>query len=651
MLCHALVNSGRESEAREVLDEILAENEKHPVKPYFVAVAYAAFDDERQAVFEWLEKAFAERNEWLIWLGTESKFDSLRDDPRYFELLARMNNPLASRSDESAEAEEIHQSQVATRIFPGAEITAEAQDEPVAEENPPERSRQGFWIYAAAVILLAILAVFAYQGIQKTNQGDEFTFGANAEKPPPVNDVSNQKTIAVLPFETDDDYENEESFGIGLAESVGEKLRQVKELSVRLAFLKLKTNPSLEELAKNYNVNYVLRGKLHVEGERLKVNAELVSTADGKVLWLENFDEKLSSFQNLQTSISQRVLKTLTIELSANERQQLSKNLTQNSEAFQLYLVGRYQLSNRSAANLNKAIKTFEKARDLDPKFALAYAGLADSYALLNLYQIPPPVDAYDKAKENALKAIELDPNLAEAHASLGYVLFYHEHRREEAVKELGRAIELNPSYSTAYHWLALALSAMGKHEEAIRNIKAATELEPRSAIIQTAAGLVYFYARKYEDALATAEKVLENNEGFVPAYKTKRVVYEASGNYSAALSAYENERIYSENTDQDDAGWMMIAAQVQAVGGSRDEALASLKRTSENSFVKNNPKAFAYEIALAFALLGENDQAILWLKKSKDVNSYGFNFAPVDPRFDKIKDDPHFREIVKIEN
>jgi TolB-like protein/Tfp pilus assembly protein PilF/tRNA A-37 threonylcarbamoyl transferase component Bud32 len=649
MLCHALVNCGRENEAREVLGEILAENEKHHVKPYFIAVAYAAFAGERDAVFEWLEKAFAERNEWLIWLGTEPKFDALRDDPRFVEMLERMNNPIVSRLDDAAEAEEIHQSQIATKIFPVAETTGEIAEEPATEENMSATKRKKTWMYAAAaVILLPILAVFSYNGIQKTESGYELTFGANAAKPP-IAVLPNHQTIAVLPFETDADYENEESFGIGLAESVGEKLRQVKELSVRLAFLKFKTNPSIEDLAKNYAVNYVVRGKLHVDGERVKVNAELVSTTDGKVLWLENFDEKLSDLQNLQTSISERVLKALTIELSANERQQISKNFTQNSEAYQLYLVGRYQLSNRSAANLNKAIKTFEKTRNLDPKFALAYAGLADSYALLNLYQIPPPPDAYQKAKENALKAIELDPNLAEAHASLGYVLFYYEHRRDEAVRELGRAIELNPSYSTAYHWLALALSAMGKHEEAIRDVKAAIELEPRSAIIQTAAGLVYFYARKYDDALATAEKVLENNEGFVPAYKTKRVVYEASGNYSAALSAYQNERIYSENTDENDEGWMMIAAQVQAVGGSRDEALASLKRTTENSFVKNNPNAFAYEIALAYALLGENDPAIEWLKKSKEVNSYGFNFATVDPRFDKIKDDPRFREIIRI--
>lgn len=646
MLCHALVNAERKSEARIILDELLAESAVRHVKPYFIAMAYVALG-ETDSAFEWFEKAFDERSEWLIWFGTEPKLDSLRDDPRYLNLLERMKNPIASRLNKPlSEVDEIHQSHIATKLFPAVETKIENVEKTETKEIPNEKSRKRFWIYTVAAVLLVVLAIFSFQGIRKTDSGYDITFGANTQAPTPVLSPSSLKTIAILPFETDADYENEESFAIGLGESVGEKLRQVRELSVRLAFLKLKNNPSPQELAKDYGVNYVLRGKLHVADDRIKVNAELVNTSDGKVLWLENFDEKLSDFQNLQTAISERVLKALTIEISANELQQVSKNYTQNSEAYQLYLVGRYQLSNRSAANLNKAIKTFEKTRNLDPKFALAYAGLADAYALLNLYQIPPPSDAYDKAKENALKAIELDAGLAEAHASLGYVLFYHEHRHEEAIKELGRAIELNPSYSTAYHWLALALSAMGKHEEAIRNIKSAIALEPRSAIIQTAAGLVYFYARKYDEALKTAEKVLENNEGFVPAYKTKRVVYEATGNYSAALSAYQNERIYSENTDENDEGWMMIAAQVQAVGGNRDEALASLKRTTENSFVKNNPKSFAYEIALAYALLGENNQAADWLKKAKEVNSYGFNFAQTDPRFDKIRNDSRFIEL-----
>jgi TolB-like protein/Tfp pilus assembly protein PilF/tRNA A-37 threonylcarbamoyl transferase component Bud32 len=646
---YVLAVRGKHEQARAIAVELEQRRAEKYIPAVYLSLIYTELG-ETDAAFEWLEKSFEEREFWAIWLPVDPRFDELKKDPRYNEFINRIKPP--------GEPEDIHQSHIATRIFPIVETEkprsvetkpVETKKEIAAQGNPPKNRRKRFWIYATAAAVLIVSGFFALLAFLTSRGILTYSFTPEDKnlKLPQIPNQPSRKMIAVLPFETDADFENEESYGAGLSESVFQKLRQVKEISVGLVYLKLPNNPGTEELAKTYSVNYVLRGKLHVEGERIKVDAELVNTTDGKVLWLEKFDESINNFQNLQTGISERVLKALTIELSANERRQISKNFTENSEAYQLYLVGRYQLSNRSAANLNKAIKTFEKARNLDPKFALAYAGMADAYALLNLYQIPPPTDAYDKAKQNALKAIELDANLPEAHASLGYVLFYHEHKRDEAVKELGRAIELNPAYSTAYHWLALMLSAMGRNDEAVRNIKKAIELEPRSAIIQTAAGLVYFYARKYEDALATADKVLENNEGFVPAYKTKRVVFEASGNYSAALTAYQNERIYSENTDENDEGWLMIAAQVQAVGGNRDEALASLKRSTENAFVKNNPQAFAYEIALAFALLGETDSAIDWLQKAKEVNSYGFNFAQADPRFDKISNDSRFSELV----
>ncbi|MBS1797529.1 MAG: tetratricopeptide repeat protein [Acidobacteria bacterium] len=643
---YVLAARGKDAEARKIVAELEERRLKQYLPAAYLSLIYLELGDT-DAAFAWLEKSFEEREFWAIWLPIDPRYDELKKDPRY--------NDLINRLGPAGESEDIHQSHIATRIFPAFEpepppAAEPAAAEPPVEEPPPaKKSRRRLLVYAAAaVILCGVLAMFALSRVtRRLDGGYQITFSTENIKTPAVPNPSNQKTIAVMPFTTDADFENEESYATGLSESIYQKLSQVSGMSARSIFLKLKKEPTLDELAQNYGVNYVLRGQLHVEDDRARIRAELVNTADGKVLWLENFDENLNNFQALQTSISERVLKALTIELSASERREIAKNLTENSEAYRLYLVGRYQLTNRSAASLNKAIKTFEKAKTLDPKFALAYTGAADAYALLNLYQVPPPPDAYAKAKENAQKAVELDPNLAEAHASLGYVLFYKDHNHEEAVKELGRAIELNPAYSTAYHWLSLMLSAMNRHDDAVRNIRKAIDLEPRSAIIQTAAGLVYFYARRYDEALATAEKVLDSNEGFIPAYKTKRVVFEAMGNYSAALTAYQNERIYSENTDENDEGWLMIAAQLQAVGGSRDEALASLKRATENSFVRANPQGFAHEIAIAYALLGETDAALEWLKKSKDANAYGFNFAATDPRFDKIRSDPRFAELV----
>ena len=262
------------------------------------------------------------------------------------------------------------------------------------------------------------------------------------------------KTLVILPFTTDFDAENEESFGIGLADSIYKKLGEIKQItahSVKTAIVDDSKPP--RQIAEEFGASYILRGRLHKTIDRIQVTAELLNAADDKILWLETFDETINDFPNLQVAITEKILKVLTVELSIAERERFNKIYTKNSEAYQLYLVGRYQTASRTQENLQKAIRTFTQARDKDPNFALAYAGLSDAHSLLNIYQIPPPPDAYAKAKENARKALELDDNLAEAHASLGYLLFYGEREFVEAEKHLRQAIDLNPSYPTSYHW------------------------------------------------------------------------------------------------------------------------------------------------------------------------------------------------------
>ncbi len=375
----------------------------------------------------------------------------------------------------------------------------------------------------------------------------------------------------------------------------------------------------------------------------------MIEAETEKILWAEQFNEPIKDLPSLQVAISERVLNALTVQLTTKESQRIKKSYTENSEAYQLYLVGRYQMANRNAKNLNAAINTFTKARDLDPNFALAYAGLADAYSLLNTYQIRTPIETYDKAKANAKKALEIDESLAEAHASLAYVLFYYDRNRTEAETHFRKSIELNPSYSTAHHWFALALAAMGKSDDAIQQINLAIELEPRSAIIKSAAGLVYFYAKHYEDGLAACNQSLEIDIGLVPAHKTKRVIYEALGNYQEALSSYQQERSFRGNTDENEPGWAMITAQVEAIGGNRESALQNLQKALNASTVINEPKSFSYEIMIAYALLDEKEKALEWLEKAKISRDHSFNFALVDPRIDKLKTDKRYIELVKI--
>jgi TolB-like protein/Tfp pilus assembly protein PilF len=453
--------------------------------------------------------------------------------------------------------------------------------------------------------------------------------------------VGNQKTLAIFPFAPDEAGEREESLSVSLAQVFTDKLGQIRQLSVIPAGTGSNGDKSLEaalQTGRELGADYVLHGSLHQSADKIQIDAALVAVESGNVLWEEKYDEPLADSPKLQISIPDKILRALKIELSPDERRQFEKTYTTNGEAYQLYLNGRYQMTARTGESMHRAIQTFTASRDKDPNFALAYAGLADAYALLNLYDIPPPPDAYDKAKENALQALTIDSALAETHASLAYVLFNHEGNMVAAESNYRRAIELNPSYPRSFHWFALMLSATGKHEEAIEKIKTAQKLAPRSAIVHAAAALVYYYARNYQEAREACYKSLEINNKFVPAYKNLRVIYEATGNYEKALEAYKNERLYSNDTDETNPNWLMIRAQVEAVGDKRDEALKSLSRAVSEPSVKNNPMAYSYEIAAAYALLGEKKQALEWLEIAKKSRANNYNFVSVDSRFEKIR-------------
>ncbi len=635
---YVLAIIGKKEKAQAIAKELEPRRENQYVPPIYIALIYVGLGENNLA-FEWLEKAFEERDFWAAWINVDPRFDDLKKDARFDEFVKKIKPLTVEKIDDA-----IHQSHIATKILP-----EKTTDESIKIENTqevkisnPKRNYKKWAIATAAVLALIFI------GNRLGFIGIEFKKTSTPTATPNISTNSKQKAIAILPFKTDSHTENEESLGVGLAESLYKKLGQVKELSVRPAMLNLSREQSPKELGTSFGVAYILRGTLHNTGVNIQVDAELIDTNNEKILWAERFDEPIKDFPSLQIAISERVLNALTVQLTANERNRIKKSYTENSEAYQLYLVGRYQMANRSADNLNKAIATFSKARDLDPNFVLAYVGLADAYALLNLYQIPPPSDAYDKARENARKALELDENLAEAHASLAYVLFFNARNRAEAETHFRKAIELNPSYSTAHHWFALALAAMGKREESIEQIKLAMELEPRSAIIKTAAGLVYYYARQYEEALAVSRKSLEIDTGMVPAHKTMRVIYEAMGTYQEAEVAYQKERSFRGNTDENEPGWAMITAQVQAVGGKRDEALKSLQKALDSTVVTDNPKGFAFEIAVAYSLLDEKEKAIDWLEKAESAKDHSFNFMLVDPRLDKLRENPRYLELAK---
>ncbi|MCO6511749.1 MAG: protein kinase [Aridibacter famidurans] len=630
-LGYSLAAAGRSEEAREVIAELHELSERQYVPPVYFALIHAGLG-ESQGALKWISRGIDEKDFWVVFVPYDARFDELRDEPGYKDLLRR----IVPDRDES-----IHQSRIPTRLM---EMSSATGPERAAEVSTGRKHRAAL-IVVVACIVLVFTAIGFWSGLITFEMRQGTSPDGNAEVAGA--DESGRKSLAILPFTTDSHVENEESLAVGLAESLYRRLGVASGLSVRPALINLADTRSATEIGKSFGASYVLRGTLERKTASFNVGAELLDASTGRIIWAETFDEPEADFPLLQGRIADRVLKALTVELSASERDRLNRKLTDDTEAYQLYLAGRFLMRDRSADNLEKAIASFEKARERDPEFALAYVGLADAYSLLNLYRVPPPKDAYAKAKENAEKALSLDESLAEAHASLAYVLFYGDWNRTDAVKHFTRAIELNPSYSTAHHWFALALAAMDRPEQAIEQIDMALELEPQSPIVPSAAGLVYYYARRYEDGLRMCRRSLQLNAVMVPAHKTMRVIYEATGNASAASEALLKERTYLGNTDESEPGWAMITAQVKAVAGDRKAAGDLIARALSAKYVTDNPRGYAYEIAVAYSLVGEKEKAIDWLERARSAKDHSFNFVLVDPRLDGLRGMERFRKVI----
>ena len=452
------------------------------------------------------------------------------------------------------------------------------------------------------------------------------------------------RSIAVLPFKTLEAEGDTQYLGAGLADLLSTKLSQIKQLTVRppsevRRYINTTIDP--ERAGHELGVDCVLSGEVRQNGDRVEVTASLVNVRDGSMLWSEKFDQSFTDISTVQDSISDRVARAMLLELTNDERKLLAKRYTDNGEAYQLYLIGRYHSGRRTPEGLKQAIKYFEQAINKDQNYALAYAGLADSYGLLALYDVVSAKESFLKSKEAALKAIEIDNTLAEAHTSLGFVKLYHDLDFAGAEQEFKTAIDLKPNYSTAHHWYALNLSAMGRHDHAIAEIKRAQELDPLSLIINTAVGNIYYYAGQYENAIEQCLKTVEMDQKFAPAHTILRQAYEKKGLSNEAFAEYQKERALLGET----ASVKARLGHVHASAGKRAEAL---KVVNELIARRQQQIVSAYEIAQIFALLGEEDQALEWLAKAGEERSIGFAFVKVDPDFNRLRGNPRFAELLQ---
>ncbi len=452
-------------------------------------------------------------------------------------------------------------------------------------------------------------------------------------------------SLAVLPFANASRDSSTEYLSDGITESLINSLSQLPQLRVmaRTTVFRYKGQQAdPQKLGHDLNVRAVLTGKVSQRGDTLIIQADLVDTADGSQLWGEQYNRKLADILAVQEEISKEISEKLRLKLTGEQKIRLAKQHTGNTEAYQLYLKGRYYSAKVTEEGHKKALDYFNQAIEKDSSYALAYAGIAHAYyGLSNLYL--PPREAMPKAKQAATKALELDATLAEAHTSLALVKTFYEWEWPAAESEFRRAIELNPGYATAHEWYGWYLALMGRHNESIAELKRAEQLDPLSLSISWSRGFSFYMARQYEPAIEQLGRTLEMDPNLGVAHMMLGGSYLEMKMYKQAIAEAQKARLL------DDSPTMLAVLGIfYAVSGNKGEAekvleqLKELKQLSKRRFV---PSA---ETAIIYAALGKKDQAFEWLDRAYEDRSERLSWLKVDPELDSLRSDPRFAELMR---
>jgi TolB-like protein/Flp pilus assembly protein TadD len=499
------------------------------------------------------------------------------------------------------------------------------------EIEPGRRPRNRAWIYVV-VIAGAISVGLFFLG--RYTAPTKLSASANAAA----------KSIAVLPFENLSEDKANAYFADGIQEEILTRLAKIADLKVisRTSTQRYQSKPgNLSEIAKQLGVANILEGSVQKAGDSVRVSVNLIQAASDSHLWADTYDRKLTDIFGVESEIAKAIAETLQAKLTGSEEHALSVRPTDNPVAHQLYLKGRFFWNKRTANDLEKSVDYFNQAIAADPKYALAYVGLADAYVLMPLYGGSAPRDCYPQAKAAAKRALQLDDALGEAHNSLARVLWSYDFDFSAGNREYQRAIELNPNYATAHQWYGSNLVCLGRFDEAIAEVKRALALDPLSLVINTDLGNTYYWARRYDEAIEQLRRSLEMDPGFYYAHWNLGSALAAKGDLDAAIGEYQNALALSG-----DPRLLALLAYAYGSSGNKAEAmkiLDQLTALSKQRFVS------AYSIALVYLGLGEKNQALHFLEKSyEDRDAVSIAFIKVHPFFDPLRGDPRFEALVE---
>jgi TolB-like protein/Flp pilus assembly protein TadD len=458
--------------------------------------------------------------------------------------------------------------------------------------------------------------------------------------------ASQSQSIAVLPFENATNDPNAEYLAEGISEALINSLTELRELRVvarATAFHYKGKQMDPQRIGRELRATAVLSGKVRQAEDALNIQVDLIDAISGTQLWGHSYERKLLDLVTVKQAIAREVTEKLKLQLSGEEKRRLVERDTANAEAYQFYLKGRYFWNKRTEAGLEKGIRYFQQAIEADPNYALAYVGVADSYNFLGAFGIAilPPGEAIPKARSAALRALEIDASLAEAHASIAFVRLYHEWDWAGAEKAFQRAIALNPNYAPAHQWYSHLLMSRGRTSEAILSARRAAEIDPLSLPAGMNMAWQYYWSRQYDLAVECLHKILDIDPNFEQGHWGLGLAYEGKGMLEEAATEFQKAIELSGSN----AVYVAALGHACAIGANKKAALEIRARLEEQLKTKY---VSPYWMATLQAGLGEIDLAFQWLEKAYEERSGGLIWLAVDPRMDNLRADSRFAALLR---
>jgi TolB-like protein len=450
-------------------------------------------------------------------------------------------------------------------------------------------------------------------------------------------------SVAVLPFSNMSNDTEQQYFCDGMAEDIINDLAHLEDLQVvarTSSFAFKDKNLDIREIGKKLGVHSIVEGSVRKAGNRLRITAQLINIADGYHLWSERYDRELEDVFAIQEEISNSIVNALKIELTGEADAPLVKRSTNNLEAYDLYLKGRYFWNTRQSGGMEKAKQHFEKAVEIDSTYALAYAGLADYYNIMGWYEYSPPMECYPKAKQAALNAIEIDDKLAEAHSALAFAKWTFDWDLEAAERGFKYALELNPNFSTAHMWYSNFLVMTGRTEEGLVEIENALTIDPLSLSIKACSGGMFYLAGQYDRAIKQCINTLEMDPNFLLARHILTLIYEQQSNYKDAIE--EGVKILKDFYSPQHIASLAYAYARSAKIVEAKQLIDELLKLSKKEYVSG------YHMASIYMGLNKKERALEWLEKAVEERSTTLVFIMVDPIFESLHNNSRFNEILR---